>query len=161
MDGEVTVSLIVNGEAAQIRVRPQKTLLDAIRLDLALTGTKKCCDTGDCGACTILLDRVPVASCLILAVEADCHEVTTIEGLNGLEGGPLLQRSFATSGAIQCGYCTPGMLLSAWSLLHERKSPTEADVRQALAGNLCRCTGYLRIVDAVISAAAALAGEDE
>ena len=142
----------VNGKPYKMRVDPTKTLLEFIREDLGLTGTKKGCDEGACGACTILLDGKPVCSCLVLAVDADGKRITTIEGL--AKGGQLdaLQEAFVEHGAIQCGFCTPGMILSAKALLDKNPNPSEKDVRAALAGNLCRCTGYSKIIKAVLAA---------
>ena len=146
------ITIKVNGETHQLAVRPNLTLLNLIRDKLGLTGTKKGCELGDCGACTVILDGRTVNSCLVLAVEADGKEVITIEGL--AQGSILhpLQRAFIQHGAIQCGYCTPGMILSAKALLDKNPRPTEAEVKEAIAGNLCRCTGYTRIVKAVMSA---------
>lgn len=146
------ITIKVNGETHQLAVRPNLTLLNLIRDKLGLTGTKKGCELGDCGACTVILDGRTVNSCLVLAVEADGKEVITIEGL--AQGSILhpLQRAFIQHGAIQCGYCTPGMILSAKALLDKNPRPTEAEVKEAIAGNLCRCTGYARIVKAVMSA---------
>jgi len=152
-----TVRLKVNGEPVEVIVPAHRMLIDVLREDLGLTGTKRGCDTGECGACTILLDSAPVPSCLLLAVEADGHDILTIEGVAG--DGPLhpVQQAFIDHGAVQCGYCIPGMILSACALLRENPRPSRAAVREAIAGNLCRCTGYVRIVDAILAAARVLA----
>jgi carbon-monoxide dehydrogenase small subunit len=143
----------VNEEPREIAVEPWWTLLDVLRDQLELTGAKKGCDRGDCGACTVLLDGKPIVSCTTLAVQAHGRRVTTIEGLLS-EGQPHpLQQAFVDVGAVQCGFCTPGMVLAAKALLDENPSPTEDDVREAIAGNLCRCTGYAKIVEAVLSVA--------
>jgi aerobic carbon-monoxide dehydrogenase small subunit len=143
----------VNEEPRELAVEPWWTLLDVLRDQLELTGAKKGCDRGDCGACTVLLDGKPIASCTTLAVQAHGRRVTTIEGLMS-EGQPHpLQQAFVDHGAVQCGFCTPGMVLAAKALLDENPSPTEVDVREAIAGNLCRCTGYAKIVEAVLSVA--------
>ena len=143
----------VNEEPREITVEPWWTLLDVLRDQLELTGAKKGCDRGDCGACTVLLDGNPIVSCTTLAVQAHGRRVTTIEGLMN-EGQPHpLQQAFVDVGAVQCGFCTPGMVLAAKALLDENPSPTEDDVREAIAGNLCRCTGYAKIVEAVLSVA--------
>ena len=143
----------VNEEPREIAVEPWWTLLDVLRDQLELTGAKKGCDRGDCGACTVLLDGKPIVSCTTLAVQAHGRRVTTIEGLMS-EGQPHpLQQAFVDVGAVQCGFCTPGMVLAAKALLDENPSPTEDDVREAIAGNLCRCTGYAKIVEAVLSVA--------
>ena len=148
----LTVRMLVNGEAYERVVPAHRTLADFLRRDLGLKGTKIGCETGDCGACSVLLDGQLVASCLVLAVEADGKPVQTVEGLaNGIELDPL-QEAFVEEGAIQCGYCTPGMLMAAKALLDENPEPTEGEVRDALGGNLCRCTGYVRIVHAVMRA---------
>lgn len=151
------IQMTVNGEPCELAVEPWRTLLDVLRDDLGLTGAKKGCDRGDCGACTVLLDGRPVTSCMILAVQAAGHAIITIEGLADLSHAPLhpLQQAFIEHGAIQCGFCTPGMILAAAALLAENPQPTAAEVREALAGNLCRCTGYVKIVDAVLAAAEA------
>ncbi len=151
------IKVTVNGESFQVGVPAHRTLLDFLRQDLELTGTKSGCETGDCGACTVLLNGKAVNSCLVLAVEADGKEVLTVEGLaQGLQLHPL-QEAFVEHGAIQCGYCTPGMLLSAKALLDEIPRPTEDEIKEALAGNLCRCTGYYSIVKAVMAAAERMA----
>ena len=143
------IVLKVNGEIYRISVPDSRTLLQAIRDDLGLTGTKEGCGVGECGACTVLVDGRPVNSCLVLAVEIDGREITTVEGL--AKDGVLapLQQAFIEEGAIQCGFCTPGMLMSAQGLLNKNPFPTEDDIRTAIQGNLCRCTGYDPIVRAV------------
>jgi len=145
------VRMKVNGEELVGWVEPRRTLLDFLRDDLNLTGTKKGCDLGNCGACTVLMNGKPINSCLVLALEAEGREILTIEGLS--EGTTLhpIQDAFILHGAIQCGYCTPGMILSAKALLDENPRPTEEEVRIAIAGNLCRCTGYKKIVQAILS----------
>lgn len=147
------ITLTVNGETEFLEVESHRTLLQALREDLDLTGTKDGCNSGECGACTVLLDGEPVNACLVLAVEADGHEVVTIEGL--AQDGALdpLQRAFISRNAVQCGFCTPGMIISAKALLDRNPQPNEMEIRQAIAGNLCRCTGYTRIVEAVQEAA--------
>jgi carbon-monoxide dehydrogenase small subunit len=143
------ITLTVNGETEFLEVESHRTLLQVLREDLGLTGTKDGCNSGECGACTVLFDGEPVNACLILAVEADEHEVVTIEGLT--QDGTLdpLQRAFINRNAVQCGFCTPGMIISAKALLNRNPRPSEMEIRQAIAGNLCRCTGYTRIVEAV------------
>jgi carbon-monoxide dehydrogenase small subunit len=149
----VTVNVTVNGAPRQIDVSTSETLLDALRWDLDLTGSKECCAVGECGACTVLIDGRAVDSCLVLAAEAEGMVITTIEGLES--GGRLsrLQEAFLETGAVQCGFCIPGMLMAAHALLNENPCPLPEDVREGLAGNLCRCAGYQRIVDAVLVAA--------
>lgn len=139
----------INGTEYELLVEPKTTLAQLLRYELGLTGTKVGCDLGDCGACTVLMDGKPVNSCLVLAVRANGREITTIEGLE--EDGKLhpLQKTFVEKGAIQCGFCTPGMILSAKALLERNPKPSRAHIREALSGNLCRCTGYQKIVDAV------------
>ena len=146
------IELTVNGEPVEAAVDPNKTLLQFLREDLELTGAKHGCGLGDCGACTVILDGKPVNSCLVLAVQAHGREVLTIEGL--AENGKLhpIQQAFVDKGAIQCGFCTPGMILSAKSLLDENPRPTELEIRTAISGNLCRCTGYQKIVEAIQAA---------
>ncbi len=147
------IKVTVNGEIYELEVPAHRTLLDFLRQDLELMGTKSGCETGDCGACTVLVNGKPVNACLVLAVEIDGKEVLTVEGLaHGLELHPL-QEAFIEQGAVQCGYCTPGMLLSAKALLDEIPRPTEDEIKEALSGNLCRCTGYYNIVNAVMAAA--------
>ncbi len=150
------VELDVNGRVHEIAVLPNRTLLEALREDLGLLGTKQGCGAGDCGTCTVLLDGNAVNACLILAVQAVGHEIRTIEGVaNGATLHPL-QVAFIDHGAIQCGFCTPGMVLSGMALLEANPDPTEAEIRVAISGNLCRCTGYQKIVEAVADAADAL-----
>jgi aerobic-type carbon monoxide dehydrogenase small subunit (CoxS/CutS family) len=143
------VEVRVNGTPHEVYVAPQRTLAEMLREDLDLLGVKQGCGEGECGACTVLLDGLPVSSCLVLAVEASGCEVTTIEGV--ADGNRLhpLQQSFVEHGAVQCGFCTPGMILSAKALLDGSPDPSEYEIRRALSGNLCRCTGYQKIVDAV------------
>jgi len=144
------ISLIVNGTEEQIQVPSNMTLLHALRDKIGFTGTKNGCEAGECGACTVLVDGEPMNSCLVLAVELNGREITTVEGL--AENGKLtpLQQAFSDLNAVQCGYCTPGMLMSATALLRRNPHPSETDIQEALVGNLCRCTGYQRIIDAVL-----------
>ncbi len=154
MRRNVQMALSVNGEAVEVAFSPYKTLLEVLREDLALTGTKHGCELGECGACTVLLDGVPVLSCLVLALECEGRAVQTVEGLaRGSELHPL-QEAYADHGASQCGYCSPGMLMTAKALLDAEPNPSRERIREAIAGNLCRCTGYQQIVDAVEDAAA-------
>jgi len=147
------VSLTVNGEGRSCVAAANRTLLEVVREDLGLTGTKHGCELGECGACTVLVDGVPVLSCLTLAIQAQGREVTTVEGLaDGAVPHPL-QTAFAELGAAQCGYCTPGMLMAAKALIDVESNPTREEIQHALAGNLCRCTGYNKILDAVRVAA--------
>ena len=149
------IKLRVNGQEREIMVEPRQTLLDALRYDLGLTGTKEGCGDGNCGSCTVLLDGKAINSCLVFAIEVDGQEITTIEGL--FQAGKLhpLQQAFIDEGAVQCGFCTPGMILTAKAFLDSNPNPTEVEVRQAIAGNLCRCTGYDKIVRAILKMAAA------
>jgi carbon-monoxide dehydrogenase small subunit len=144
----------VNGETMQVAASPTKTLLEVLREELDLTGTKHGCELGHCGACTVLVNGAPVLSCLALAVELQDEEITTIEGLARENHLHPLQQTFAECGAAQCGYCTPGFLMSGAALLNENTSPTQEEIKAALAGNLCRCTGYTKIIEAVELAAA-------
>ena len=154
-----TITVTINGAAEYLSVPSNMTLLQMLREQLGLTGTKNGCEAGECGACTVLLDGEPVNSCMMLAVEADGHQVVTVEGLaEGEELSPL-QQSFIDRNAVQCGFCTPGMLTSAHALLQRNPKPTEDEIKEAVLGNLCRCTGYVRIIDA-IRVAARLTGVD-
>jgi aerobic-type carbon monoxide dehydrogenase small subunit (CoxS/CutS family) len=149
------IELTVNGRARAIEVAPHHTLLEVLRDDLGLTGTKECCLVGECGACTVLVDDVSLDSCLMLAVEADGASVTTVEGLAAGDRLHPLQQAFLDTGAAQCGFCIPGQLIAAQALLAVNPHPTRADVEEGLAGNLCRCAGYGQIIEAVMAAAAA------
>ena len=153
------ISLRVNGEHVEVAFAPHKTLLEVLREDLRLTGTKHGCELGECGCCAVLVDGRPVLSCLALGVALEGHEVTTVEGMaQGTNLHPL-QQAFAELGAAQCGYCTPGILLTAKALLENAPRPSRDEIKEALAGNLCRCTGYIKIYEAVELAAARIAGE--
>lgn len=143
------IALTLNRKKHELAVSPNRTLADLIRYDLGLTGTKKGCEVGDCGTCTVIMDGKPVNSCLILAVQANGREIITIEGLETDEGLHPIQRAFVEKGAIQCGFCTPGMILSAKGLLDRNPKPDQASIRIAISGNLCRCTGYQKIVEAI------------
>jgi carbon-monoxide dehydrogenase small subunit len=146
---KLLVSLNVNGQSYDLALAPHRTLLDVLREDVGLTGTKRGCDGGDCGACTVLIDGAPITSCMMLAVDAQGKAITTIEGLAANGKLHPLQRAFIDHGALQCGFCTPGMILTAKYLLDENPHLTDEEIRAGLAGNLCRCTGYLQILDAV------------
>ena len=159
MRRNILLQLSVNGEAAEATVAPYKTLLEVLREDLDLTGTKHGCELGECGACTVLLDGAPQLSCLVLALECEGREVQTIEGLaRGPELHPL-QAAFADFGGSQCGYCTPGVIMTAKALLDANPSPTREQIKEATAGNLCRCTGYNQITEAIEDAAKRLRDE--
>lgn len=147
------VSFVLNGDPVEVVVKDHLTLLDLLRDQLGLTGTKKGCEQGECGACTVLIDGLPVNSCSTLAVECEGREVITIEGL--AQNGELhpIQKQFIEKWALQCGYCTPGMIMSAKALLDHNPRPTELEIREAIEGNLCRCTGYAKIVEAIQAAA--------
>jgi aerobic carbon-monoxide dehydrogenase small subunit len=147
------ISLTVNDQEYEIAAYQNQTLLEVLREELSLKGAKEACDDGVCGACTVLLDGKPVRSCLILAVEAQGRKITTIEGLSIGEKMHPLQQAFLDHGAVQCGYCTPGMVLTAKALLEENAGPSEEEIRTALSGNFCRCTGYNKIVKAISSVA--------
>jgi carbon-monoxide dehydrogenase small subunit len=152
------IHMKLNGENVEALIQENLTMLDCLRKNMRLTGAKKGCEEGECGACTILVDGRPVTSCLMLAAEADGHEILTIEGVK--KNGELhpVQRAFIEKWALQCGFCTPGMIMSAIALLDQNPSPTEHEIRDAIAGNLCRCTGYTKIVEAISAAAEALRG---
>jgi len=151
--GEVTVTLTVNGEERTLTVEPRKTLADALRDDCQLTGTHLGCEHGVCGACTVLVDGASVRSCLMFAVQADGSEVTTVEGLIPDEGLSTVQEAFRDCHGLQCGFCTPGFIVSVTAFLRETPDPSEDEIREVLSGNLCRCTGYQGIVRAVRQAA--------
>ena len=148
-----TITVTVNGARERIDVQPNLTLLQLLREKLALTGTKNGCEAGECGACTVLVDGEPVNSCMMLAIEADGRELLTVEGLAPEGQLSPLQQAFVEHNAVQCGFCTPGMLMSAYALLKRNPTPTEEQIKQALVGNLCRCTGYLRIIRAIMDVA--------
>ncbi len=151
----ISLSLTINGAAHEVLVEPHRTLLEVLRTDLGLTGTKENCLDAECGVCTVLLDGVAVNACILLAVQCRERAVVTIEGLAAGDALHPLQRAFVDAGAVQCGYCIPGMILAAKACLEDNADPTEEEVRAALAGNLCRCTGYQKIAEAVLSAARA------
>jgi len=153
----VEIILNVNKINYKVAVEPQRTLVEVLRDTLGLTGTKKSCSEGECGACTVLMDGRPAASCLVLALDAQGKEITTIEGLSEGERLHPIQEAFVKHAAIQCGFCTPGMVMSAKALLDENPKPTATEVRKGISGNLCRCTGYQQIVDAILAASQAMA----
>ena len=160
LEHKVAIALDVNGEPVEVAFAPHKTLLEVLREDLGFTGTKHGCELGECGTCTVLVDGLPVLSCLVLGLACAGRRVKTVEGM--ADGRTLhpLQEAFAELGAAQCGYCTPAFLLTAAALLATNPTPTREDVQQALSGNLCRCTGYIKIYEAVELAAARMRGED-
>jgi carbon-monoxide dehydrogenase small subunit len=147
-----TIQLSINRRTHKMQVEPHWTLLDLLRNELGILGAKRGCDKGDCGTCTVLVNGRPVNACLYLAARANNKEVLTVEGLETEDGLHPLQKAFLQKGAVQCGFCTPGMLMAAVSLLDENPNPTEKEVRSAISGNLCRCTGYQHIVDAILLA---------
>ena len=147
------IRFLLNGEPVKLVVHSNKTLLDVLRYNFNMTGTKKGCNRGDCGACTVLLDGKPVLSCMILAPQVHNHAVTTIEGLGEPTNLHPLQKAFIKHSAVQCGFCTPGMILSAKALLDENPAPTTNEIKEALSGNLCRCTGYIQIIEAIMEVA--------
>jgi carbon-monoxide dehydrogenase small subunit len=151
---KIPIVLNVNSEEYDLSIAPNLTLLEVLRDELELTGTKESCGEGVCGSCTVLCDGLPIRSCLTLAVEVQGVEITTVEGLR-LEDGQLdlLQQAFIDHGAVQCGFCTPGMLMSAKAFLNKHSNPNESDIRKAISGNICRCTGYAKIVDAILDVA--------
>lgn len=148
-----SVNFTLNGRKVSVDVSPEETLLSVVRNKFNFTGAKEGCGQGECGACTMIVNGRPMTTCLILAIEAEGYEITTVEGLSTEDELDVIQEEFITHGALQCGYCTPGMIMSAKGLLMENTSPTEADVVKALSGNLCRCTGYKKIVEATLAAA--------
>ena len=154
------LGFVVNGEPVEVAFAPHKTLLEVLREDLGLTGTKHGCELGECGTCAVLVDGRPVLSCLYLGLECEGRSVETVEGMASAAGLHPLQKAFADLGAAQCGYCTPGFLLTARALLDSNPRPTLPEIREALAGNLCRCTGYVKIFEAVELAAAWMRGEE-
>lgn len=147
------IELKVNGRICEVEIEPWWTLVDVLRDHLHLTGTKKSCGEGDCGACTVLMDGEPVNSCLMLAIEARGKDITTIEGIS--QGGELhpIQEAFMKFGAVQCGFCTPGMIMATKALLDRNPNPSEEEIKKSLSGHLCRCTGYVQIIEAVTAAA--------
>lgn len=147
------VNFTLNGRKVSLEVSPEETLLSVVRNKFNLTGAKEGCGQGECGACTMIVNGRPMTTCLILAIEAEGYEITTVEGLSTEDELDVIQEEFITHGALQCGYCTPGMIMSAKGLLMENTDPTEEDVVKALSGNLCRCTGYKKIVEATLAAA--------
>ena len=153
------INLMVNGEKFQVIVEPSESLLDVLRVKLNKTGTKKGCNEGDCGACTVIMNGRPVNACLVLAVEADYADILTIEGLADNAQLHPLQESFIKYGGLQCGFCTPGMIMVAKALLDRNPNPTEEEIRKAVAGNICRCTGYVKIVQSISEAARIMRGE--
>jgi carbon-monoxide dehydrogenase small subunit len=155
-----TITVTVNGALERIDVPANMTLLQMLRDKLALTGTKNGCEAGECGACTVLVDGEPTNSCMMLAVEADGREVMTVEGMAPEGQLSPIQQAFVDHNAVQCGFCTPGMLVSTYGLLRRNPNPTEEEIKQALVGNLCRCTGYVRIIQAVQAAATQFAGTE-
>jgi carbon-monoxide dehydrogenase small subunit len=156
---KILVTLRVNGGVRQVAVRPADTLALALRDGCGLTGTKIGCDLGTCGCCTVLVDGRPTLSCLTLAAEAEGHEVTTVEGLVGEKGLHPVQEAFAKCGGSQCGYCTPGFVMTSVALLHENAAPSRDEIKHAISGNLCRCTGFVKIVDAIEHAAERMRSE--
>ena len=152
------IRLIVNEQEYELLIEPHKTLLDVLRNNLSLTGTKRGCNSGECGACTVLLEGIPILSCMTLACEVEGKKIQTIEGI--AQNGELhpVQKAFIECGAIQCGFCTPGMVLSAVALLNSNPNPNTDEIKKAISGNLCRCTGYIKIIEAIQQAAHALEG---
>lgn len=149
----IRISMVVNGRKESLAIEPHRTLLDVLREELGLTGAKRGCEMGECGACTVLVDGRPVNSCMVLAAGLDGAEITTIEGLGSFEALDSLQQAFIDRFALQCGYCTPGMILMGKALLKENPHPTEDEVREYISGNLCRCTGYENIIQAILAVA--------
>ncbi len=146
------ISLRVNGQSYELEVEANRTLLQVLREELEMTGTKHACERGDCGLCTVLIDGVPTKSCLALAVEVDGREVTTVEGISKGEELNAVQRAFIEHGAVQCGFCTPAFIIAATAFLKRNPHPTEEEIKEAIGGILCRCTGYRQIIDAILDA---------
>ena len=157
---DVEITFAVNGTAHTVRVHPMARLLDVLRGRLRLTGTKEGCGEGECGACSVFIDGVMTNSCLVPALQVDGASIQTVEGLAAGDDPSPVQDAFIVAGGAQCGICTPGMLVAATALLRRKADPSEAEIREALAGNLCRCTGYTRIVESVVQAARRIAGEE-
>jgi aerobic-type carbon monoxide dehydrogenase small subunit (CoxS/CutS family) len=155
------INLCVNGREHSVQIEPQERLLDVLRNKLRLTGAKEGCGEGECGACTVIMDGDAVNSCTVLAYQARDSKILTIEGLAAQGEQDIIQKAFINNGAIQCGYCTPGMILSAKALLLKNPKPSETEIRSAIAGNICRCTGYVNIIKAIQQAAAQLSGEGQ
>ena len=153
------ITFVVNGNSYELSIQPWRTLLEVIREDLKLTGTKEGCGLGECGACTVIIDGRTVASCLVLATEADGKQITTIEGLTDGDTLHPVQQAFVDHGGLQCGFCTPGMIMSAKALLEETPSPSEEEIRRGIAGNFCRCTGYTKIIESIVAAAKSMGGK--
>lgn len=153
------IKLTVNGTSYELSVQPWEALVEVIRDNLGLTGTKEGCGLGECGACTVIMDGKTVNSCLVLAVEADGKQITTIEGLADGDKLHPIQEAFVEHGGLQCGFCTPGMIMSAKALLDENPNPTEEEIRRGIAGNLCRCTGYTKIIESIKAAAKNMGGK--
>jgi aerobic-type carbon monoxide dehydrogenase small subunit (CoxS/CutS family) len=149
---EVEIELKVNGTSYQVKIKPWRTLVEVLREDLGLMGTKKSCNEGECGVCTLILDGRSAASCLVLAIDAQGRDILTIEGMSEGETLHPIQESFLKHGGLQCGFCTPGMVMSAKALLDENPTPTLEETRRAISGNLCRCTGYQHIIDSIMAA---------
>jgi len=154
------ITLLVNGKSYELSIQPWRTLLEVIREDLKLTGTKEGCGLGECGACTVLLDGKTVNSCLVLAAEAEGRQIATIEGLADGDKLHPIQQAFVDHGGVQCGFCTSGMIMSAKALLDQISSPTEEEIRRGIAGNFCRCTGYTKIIDSIGAAAKSMGGKE-
>jgi carbon-monoxide dehydrogenase small subunit len=158
---KLTIGFIINGQKKTIETTPSTRLLDLIRDDLHLTGTKEGCGKGECGACTLIMNGELIASCLVLAPQADGAVITTIEGIGNVDHLDLIQEAFIETGAVQCGFCTPGMILAVKKLLEENSHPVEEEIKRGISGNLCRCTGYQKIFDAIKLAANRLSSRDE
>ena len=152
------IKFVLNGESHELAIKPWRTLLEVLREDLQLTGTKEGCGQGECGSCTVIMGGKPVNSCLVPAVEADEQEIITIEGLADGDNLHPIQEAFVTHAGMQCGFCTPGMIMSAKALLDDKPNPSDEEIREGIAGNFCRCTGYTKIFDSIRAAAEAMRG---